>query len=653
MRFWTLAFLAGILFLQPFHDLPALHWIVIFIIFSIAVEIFLVKWKNYFRLLAAAGLGFAWALWAAHSLSSWNLSSTQEGKLLLITGYVASIPNQTNHYVTFLFSLKTIESRKTRTLLKLSWQNNKIPLHAGDYFQLKVRLKRIHGVSNPGGFDYEKWAFQEGIRAEGYVVNDKDNQLLSHHTYYFILNQFREHLKEKMEAVLPHTETSPWIEALALGVRQNISSANWEVLRKTGTNHLMAIAGLHIGFMAGFVFFLVSNGWRRFSYLALYVPAECAGAVAALMMALIYSALAGFSIPTERACIMLSVVLITLVMRRKLLSWHAFCVALLIVLLIQPLSVLSESFWLSFASVVLIIYGINGRLSPKGLWWKLGRIQWVIALGLIPLSIGLFQECSFISFLANSIAIPWVGFLVVPLTLLGCLTLFISTKLSALILGLADNTLSILWKILTYFSHLSWASWYEVIPEKWILIAATLGVVILLLPVGFKGRYVGIIWFLPLIFYHYPEPKKGDLWFTLLDVGQGLSAVLQTKNHILVFDAGARFSDSYDMGRNVVVPFLRSIGAKKIDLLVISHGDNDHMGGADALLHQFKVNTLKTSVIEKFSVPALYCLRGDSWEWDDVQFSFLYPSKDTLDRGNDSSCVLRVTTKNKQRILLT
>lgn len=654
MRTWTLAFLCGILFIQQFTLLPNLSWAVVCIVIAVFTEITLVKKCQPIRLISAALLGVAFVLWSTHAILSWNLPKQLEGKPLQISGYIANIPNVSEHRTTFLFALTQLESKSTHALIKLSWQNTNIVLHAGDQWQFVARLKRVHGLMNPGGFDYEARALQEGIRANGYIVNQPGNKLLSSHWYHFTLNRIRQNLKEKIEKNLVASNTSPWITALALGERQNISADNWQVLRNTGTNHLMAIAGLHIGLMSGLVFVIVNWLWRRVPYLTLKIPSQQVGSIAALFMAVVYSALAGFSIPTQRACIMLSIALIMLLLRRKMLAWQAWCVAMLSVLLLHPLCVLSESFWLSFGSVALIIFGVSDRLSPSGLWWKLGRIQWVVALGLIPPSIWLFQQCSFVAFLANSIAIPWVGFIVVPLTLLGSVLVFFSTKCGSLILLLADKALNMLWQILTYLSHLSWASWYLVIPDNWVLIAACIGMIILLLPAGFPGKYLGIIWLLPLIFYHYPTPRAGNVWFTLLDVGQGLSTVIQTKNHLLVFDAGPKLGSNYDMGESVVTPFLHSIGARKIDLLVVSHGDNDHIGGTSALFHYFKIKAVKTSAPEKFTTfPATYCLRGDHWVWDDVAFEFLYPAKDKLNLDNDSSCVLRITNAKQQHILLT
>lgn len=651
MLSFTLAFLCGIIVLQWFPCLPSLHWVTILVLSATLAAV----WKCT-RFLLYATLGFIWALLYAHTQLSWTLPAELEGKPLQVTGIITTIPDVELHHTSFRFLLKTMQSTNriepAHGTVQLSWQTALQNLHVGDQWQFTVRLKKIHGLMNPGGFDYETWSFQEGIRARGYVIS-KNGILLGSKWYHHPLDRVREFFSESIRKNLSRSHTSPWITALAIGERHGILPNDWQVLRNTGTNHLMAIAGLHIGFMAAFAYGIVNWLWRRRPKLILKMPAQHAGAIAALFVAFIYSAMAGFSIPTQRACLMLSLFLITLLLRRKILSWQTWSMALFCVLLCNPLSVLTESFWLSFSSVALIIYGMRGRLAPKDLWWKHGRIQWVIALGLMPLSIWLFQQCSLVSFIANSIAIPCVGFLIVPLILLGCFLLLFSVKIGSMVLWFSDKILSLLWIVLDYLAHFSWASWYELVPSIWYIMTACIGMVILLLPAGFPGRGLGIIWLLPFVTYKPPIPLIGDVWFTLLDVGQGLSAVVQTKNHVLVFDAGPRFSDHNDMGENVVVPFLHSLAVTHIDRLVISHGDNDHIGGSYAILKQIPTYLVKSSVPEKFiNVPASYCLRGENWEWDKVKFEFLYPTLDKLGLDNDSSCVLLITS-GRQHILLT
>lgn len=651
-----MAFLCGIVILQNAKTLPDVSVILILLLICGCLLLVIHRCKLLCTLLLGVLLGYIWCVLYAYYLSSWSLSPNLEGKNVIITGYVSSLPVNDEHRTSFLFAVKQLTyGKQTQTAngyVNLSWQKTNINLHAGDQWQFQVRLKKIHGTLNPGGFDYEAWAFQEHIRATGYVIAKERPILLSSHRYDFPLQRVRQYLRDQIAKTLPISNTSPWITALALGERDHISADNWQVLRNTGTNHLMAIAGLHIGIMSSLAFAIVAWLWRQCPAALLRLPAKHAGGIASLMMAVMYSMLAGFSIPTQRACIMLSVFLVTLLMKRHLMSWYAWALALQIVLLINPLSVLTESFWLSFASVALIIYGVSGRLAPSGLWWKLGRIQWVIAVGLIPFSIWLFQQCSLISFVANAIAIPWVGFVIVPITLMGCLCLLFSDALGGYLLLLADKLLAKCWIILTYFSHLSWATWYQAAPSYGVLLMSCVGIMLLLLPAGFPGRVLGIVWLLPLFFYPTKTLKPDEIKLTLLDVGQGLSAIVQTPHHLLVFDAGPKLSDRFDMGESVVLPYLRTVHAKKIDMLVISHGDNDHIGGAAAILNQMPVDSIKTSVPEAFKQHADYCLRNETWEWDHVTFSFLYPTVNLLGLNNDSSCVLRIQFGN-QVILLT
>lgn len=637
MPLFAITFLLGIIALQFFQTLPSIKWMLLLLVCIIPKK---------FRIFAGFILGFTWCLWFATSHLSWQLPQSIEGKKITITGTIVSIPDSDERQTKFILSLDESHVR-----VKLSWRGVHPELHVGDRWKYWVKLKRIHGNLNPAGFDYEAWAFLENIRAQGYVINNKINHLIESHWYSHPIHRLREHIKNKINLALPQSNTSPWIYALIIGERNKIAAKNWEILRNTGTNHLMAIAGLHIGFMAGFAYLITIFFWRR-TQLSLILPAQHAGAIASLFMALVYSALAGFAIPTQRACIMLSVCLITILLRRKIIAWRAWSTALLIVLLLNPLSVLSASFWLSFGSVALIIYGIAGRLSPHNLWWKWGRTQWVIAIGLIPLSIILFQQSSLVSFAANSIAIPWVGFLILPFCFLGCVFVLFSTKLGGIFLLLADKSLAILWIILTWFAQLHFAAWSQVILNHWIIILGCIGVIILLVPAGFPGRLFGFIFLLPIFFCPFPQVKQNEFKFTVLDVGQGLAAVVQTKNHLLIFDAGPKLSDSFDMGENVVAPFVHSLGVKTIDMLVVSHGDNDHRGGTYALLKQFRVRSIKTSVPEKFyGFNADYCLRGNSWQWDGIEFEFLHPTVQQLKLNNNSSCVLRVG-RGKSAVLL-
>jgi competence protein ComEC len=295
---------------------------------------------------------------------------------------------------------------------------------------------------------------------------------------------------------------------------------------------------------------------------------------------------------------------------------------------------------------------MSHRLFPSGIWWKYARVQWVIGIGLIPLTLVLFQQCTLISFIANSIAIPWLAFSILPLCFLSAIFVCFSPTLTSFLLLIADKSLAGLWFILSWLAQFHFASWSMAIPNIYTFMLLMIGFLMFLLPAGVPGRWLGLIWALPAILYQPLKPLGGEYWLSLLDVGQGLSVVVQTAEHILIYDAGPKYEAASDMGENVILPYLRKIKAKKIDLMVISHGDNDHTGGVKAILNSFPLTNIKTSVPEKMpSSLATDCHAGDSWQWDGVTFTFLYPGNHAITSRNDGSCVLKIDN-GQYKILL-
>jgi len=291
------------------------------------------------------------------------------------------------------------------------------------------------------------------------------------------------------------------------------------------------------------------------------------------------------------------------------------------VLILSPLAPLSVGFWLSFGAVATIIYGCSARINPHGLWWKWGRAQWVIAAGLSPLLLLFFQQASLVSVLANLIAIPFVGFLVVPLSLVGALLTLVYQPLAQLCLWVAAKAMSVIWLYLTSVAALPGALWQHSVANGWVMFSAIVGVILLLAPKGFSLRAFGWVWLMPLVFYQPPGPTAGRIWLTLLDVGQGLSAVVRTQHHVLVYDTGPKTSSDFDTGQAVVVPYLREQGINKINELMISHGDNDHIGGAKSVLKLMKVDRVLTSVPKRFAKGIVKpCIAGQHWQWDGVSF---------------------------------
>ena len=598
-------------------------------------------------------LFFCYACTVAHYRLAWQLPPQLENKPVLAQGIIVSLPEKQGIHSSFLFSLSKLNQEIIHhKIVKLSWYGRVPNLQVGDAWQLVVKLKKIHGLANPGGFDYEAYALQNNIHASGYVRNSNQNQLLDSKNHSYWVDSLREKLGKIIARQLAGSPYMGMVQALVLGDKSGINSEQWQVLQRTGTNHLMVIAGLHIGMLSGLIFWLVGFLWRRSRYLVLCLAAKQAAALAAIFTAIAYSALAGFSIPTVRASIMVLVFMMTIVCKRYLSLGTGLAYALLLVLIFFPLACLSVGFWLSFAAVSIIFYGMSARLNAHSLWWRWGRLQFVVSLGLIPFTLLLFQNASFISPLANSIVIPLVGFLVVPMSLLASALAWCLPTLSGYLYHAAAWVLNIVWHILAAFAAHPLSAWQHAVYNVWILIAALLGVLLLLAPRGLPGKYCGFICLLPLFFYQPALLANGAARLTLLDVGQGLASVVQTAHHVLVFDTGAKFGPNFNMGQAVVVPFLRSQGIQQLDMMVISHGDNDHIGGAKSVLQALPVKQIQTSVPRRFTRRASLCLAGQHWQWDGVQFRFLYPNKSHLGLDNNSSCVLLVIAGNK-RLLLT
>ena len=647
----VIAFLLGVVLLQFQARLPDPAWLWVFPLLGLAAW----RWPVLHTLWwLAAGLGWAWL--QGHLLLAQALPAALEGRDLVIEGVVASLVEQDPRRSRFVFTVEEAHDQgrlvEVPGRVRLNWYRAPVVPRAGERWRLKVRLKRPHGFMNPGGFDYEAWLFQRRIRALGYVRKSTDNQRLRPASAWS-LNGWRQGLRERLAQQLDQAPFRGVLTALSLGERSGITAGQWQVLRDTGTTHLMAISGLHVGLVAGFAFLLGRWLWGRSAWLCLRWPKQQAAALLALIAALAYALMAGFSIPTQRALIMLGVWVLAGLWRRNPAPAEILAAALLLVLLRDPLAVLAAGFWLSFAAVAVILYVHAGYRGGAGPWWRWGRIHVLIALGLLPLTALFFQQQSLVSPLANLLAVPWVSLLVTPLTLAGSLLSLLWPAAGGLLLNLADQAMQWLWQALAMLASWPFARLELPVAGAASLFLALAGVAVLLLPRGLPGRWLGGVMLLPLLFPRSPRPEPGEAWFTLLDVGQGLAAVVRTERRVLVFDTGPRFSAGFDTGAAVLVPFLRRQGLSRLDMLVISHADNDHIGGAESLLRALPARRVLSSRPDRLpGHPAEACRQGMQWQWDGVDFAFLHPGGKAAGRaGNDASCVLRVRAGGKTLLL--
>ncbi len=643
MPAFTLSFLAGIVLIQQFGELPSLSCLIVSGILAI-----LTFWKRQ-HFLGFFILGMIWASAFAHYRLFQRLPAELDGKEFNITGYVSSLPEQNPHRATFDFQITpTIENLPSK--IRLSWYEPTQVIKAGQSWQFTVKLKRPHGMLNPGGFDYETWLFTQAIGATGYI-RKPEPRLLGSSNPLFNINGWRQTISTQLDRLLPKSDSLALIKALSIGDGNEVNDSQWQVFRKTGTIHLMVISGSHISLVAGMVFFLLRKFWARTGILKVSPPT--AAATAAIVAALFYSALAGFSVPTARAMLMVAVVMLGIIFQRHFRWLDSLALALLLVLVFDPLAVLSPGFWLSFVAVVIIVYCNANRLGKPSRFFPLLSIHFVLTLGLAPLLLLFFQQMSVISPLANFVAVPVVELLAVPLILITLPLMFCWPFLATKLLWLISQLLQGLYWFLTELAQLPFAVWSHPQPDGWAVFLALLGMLLLFAPRGIPARSLSMIFCLPLWFGQAEKIKSGEFTLTLLDVGQGLSAVLQTANHVLVFDTGAKSSADFDMGKAVVLPFLENSAVSKIDRLIISHGDNDHLGGTESLLAGIRTNSVYSSVPQLFPHnAAVACVAGQQWQWDQVNFMILSPSQQKFASDNDNSCVLKVESA-KGSVLLT
>jgi competence protein ComEC len=555
---------------------------------------------------------------------------------------VASLPVSADGALRFRFRVEATEQAGADTgftgLVRLSWYREAPPLRVGERWRLSVRLKPPHGFANPGGFDYERWLFQEGIRATGHVLARHEQVLLDPGRGAYQIDRWRQRLRDHIDRVLAGGEGSALIQALVLGERSGIAPAQWEALTRTGTNHLIAISGLHVGLVAGFVFLLVRRAWAASARLALALAAPRAAAAAAFLAALTYSALAGFAVSTQRALIMLAVVLLALGWARTLRPAAGISLALGGVLLLDPQAVLAVGFWLSFGAVAVLLYALGQRVAGGGWWTRWGKAQWAVGLGLLPLLFLTFGRGSLIAPLVNLVAVPVFSLVLLPAVMVAA----VLSLVPGLGLPLVLMARLLEWSMqgLETLADWSWAAASLSGRPGWVWAAAFGGTVLLLAPRGLPGRWTGLALLLPLALVRPPVPASGEAELTLLDVGQGLAAVVRTRHHVLVYDTGPAFPSGFNTGAAVLLPFLQEIGVRRIDTLVLSHGDRDHVGGLRGLLGRVPIAGILSGEPERIpDADALPCRAGHGWTWDGVRFEVLHPDRPGLS-GNNSSCVL-------------
>lgn len=650
-----IAFVLGDWLLQQQATLPSPFWALILIPLFVLCYRRPVMWL---LVPCAALTGFFWAAAMAQHRLQDSLPMAWEGENIQIVGVVSSLPQQQERGQRFVFDVERTLTPQAHVPARISLNYYaegfrgavaEEKFRAGERWRLTVRLKRPHGASNPHGFDLEGWALELGIRATGYIRNDAGNQrlqLLVNRPAYWV-EHIRERLRDHMQSVLKGQPYESTLRALAIGDDSSIPRQDWQVYRRTGVTHLMSISGLHITMISGLVFTLTLLLWRRSKILPLYVPARKAAVLAGMLTALAYTLIAGFGVPAQRTVYMLAVVAVALWSGRHVSFSLILAWALAVTVLLDPWAVDEPGFWLSFGAVAVIVYASDGRLQRPHWLREAVNTQWAVTLGLTPLLLALFQQSSLVSPVANAFAIPMISLLVTPLTLLGAVLPF------DFILLTAHRLMQWCMQLLQVLSNLPDAVWQQAVPPWWALLLGMLSVLWTLLPRGFPARWLGMLYCVPLFIAAPDLPDAGGMRVAVLDVGQGLSVVVQTAHHTLLYDTGPRYSAESDSGNHIIAPYLRAMGIKRLDGMIVSHNDDDHSGGAISVLQevptQWFVSSLPNdSIIAAAAPQPRHCFAGQHWQWDGVRFDMLHPMLQSYEiekiKDNDRGCVLKVTS---------
>lgn len=587
----------------------------------------------------ALGLGAAW-LELSGRLGD-RLDPALDGQTLSVRGAVASVPQLRADGVRFRFAPQATTG--VPSLIELTSYEPGWRPRPAERLVLEVRLRRPRGFANPGGMDQEARLLRERIGATGYVRSVRSEGRSWRDVIGHPVLVARGEIYDAIRAALGSRPATGIVAGLAVGLQDALSREQWRDLARSGTSHLMAISGMHIGMLAAAAAW-VAVRWRRARQLRGALSAQRdAAAVAGTATACGYALLAGWSVPTQRTVLMIALVAAAGLLRRRLGADDALAIGALAVLVLDPLAPLAIGFWLSFVAVGVILLVSTGHLRRPGMIAGFAQVQLAVTVGLVPVLAGGFGSVSLVSVVVNAIAIPLYTLVVVPIVLLGTAVVLVVPALGTALFEGVAWLIEITWPLIAVPAAWPVATWgLAAIPHAgWVLLIV--GALAALVPLPPPGRIAGLVIVAALCAWQPAPPGVGAVRLTVLDVGQGLAAVVQTRRHALVYDSGPVFRSGTDTGILVVEPFLRSRGTRRVDVLVASHDDSDHVGGAASIANLVGVSERVASGSALDSLgPVRPCRAGQGWEWDGVRFEWLHPVAQLLPRDNDRTCVLAI-----------
>jgi competence protein ComEC len=597
----------------------------------------------------ALGLTLAW--WQCTGRLEARLDPALEGSVLRIEGHVASVPQASGGGLRFRFA--PVARSDVPPLVEVTWYEPQWRPLAAERLELEVKLRRPRGFANPGGADYEARALRSGIGATGYVRAATRRGRSGGDIMHFPVLVARDAIHRAISSTLGTRPATGIVAGLAVGLQDALTAEQWRALARSGTSHLMAISGLHVGMFAIVAGGLVSRLQRWRQRRSAQGSARDAGVIVGSFAALAYAALAGGNVPAQRTVIMIAIVAAALIGRRRVAPADVLSAGAIAVLALEPLAPLAPGFWLSFGAVGAILLVACGQLTRPSNVMSYAQSQWAVTAGLVPVLVASFGSVSLVSVAVNFVAIPLYTLLVVPAVLIATALALVSPSAGSIGLHAVAWVIETTWPLIAMPASWEWATWpvAGLSSVAWVWLVC--GAIAALSPLPPPGRLAGLLLACAACGWRPASPEHGAAHFAMLDVGQGLAAVIETRHHVLVYDAGPSFRSGGDAGAIAVEPYLRHRGRRGIDMLVASHDDLDHVGGAVTLASRIPVGRRVGSghALETLG-PAERCTRGEQWQWDGVRFEWLHPGADPPPGDNEASCVLLVSVGNS-RILLT
>jgi competence protein ComEC len=633
--------------------------------------------------LAGMVLGLAWAALVGAQRVADGWPAALEGKDIIASGYVASMPTlgTASQRVLFVLQDNDTDLSLNGKTLALSWYQGTFALQPAQRYRLTFRAKQRHGGMNPQGFDYELWLVSRGIAATGYIraaPQDLGSQVTAFLPW---VERARTHARERLFAAAPTPDAARWAAALALGDQRSLSDADWQRYNATGTGHLLAVSGTHITLMGALLAWLAGRWWQASPQRLLRLPAQTLRLNVMLGSSAVYALIAGWALPAQRTVFMLAVAWFALRFMARPAVWHVMASSAAVALAFDPMAVISPSFWLSYGAVAALIAVEMRVLKPvleaptpetlqaKPTVWQsrwqafrqAARSQLLLTLALIPLGAVFFNQISVISPLANALAIPIMGWISTPLALLAAALALVwggmAAALMQALLAVQQGMDAVLDLLLSFpFAQL----FVPTPPAAWAVLGMVCAVGCVVLTRLWRWVSIGgVVLYVAGAFLIAAQPKEG--WrVVFLDVGQGMAVAVHSQGKTLLFDAGPRYSADSDGAARVIVPYLRAVGVSQLDHVILSHADDDHSGGARSLLARMPVAQWWHSLspihplLAALPASAQRCAAGQTQQWAGLTLQWLHPAASVNhanQKTNAVSCVLRISDGQRSVLL--